>query len=271
MLEDNIIAKVKNILELVDVKFLQNLQDFFGKTLDITLLIVHNGKWLTEPSNNTDLCRKYTRTSQVGYKRCEKCHRRIEKAAKKQGKPIISNCHIGLTVFAIPVTIENRYVGCILGGRSSEKEPEENHFRKIAKELGFDGDGYVKEMKNIKILTIEKVKLIIDLLYFIANGIAAIANTNMQLSKLGLDYKITRNFAVEEWFFTNYGDIKKPLTAREYEVLKLIVQGKNNSEIAKELFFSIHTAKAHVSAIIEKLEVEDRVQAAVKAVREGLI
>jgi len=63
----------------------------------------------------------------------------------------------------------------------------------------------------------------------------------------------------------------KPLSSREFEVLKLIVLGKSNTEIAKELIVSVHTAKAHVCSILHKLSVEDRVQAAVKAVREGLI
>lgn len=61
------------------------------------------------------------------------------------------------------------------------------------------------------------------------------------------------------------------LTAREKEVLKLIVQGKNNQEISDELFVSIHTTKAHVSSILAKLCVNDRVQAAVKALKENLV
>ena len=61
------------------------------------------------------------------------------------------------------------------------------------------------------------------------------------------------------------------LTQREYEVLKLIVEGKSNNEIAEELTISSHTAKAHVCNIIQKLLVDDRTQAAVKALKEGLV
>lgn len=62
-----------------------------------------------------------------------------------------------------------------------------------------------------------------------------------------------------------------PLTERECEVLKHLVMGKSNTEIAKELIVSVHTAKAHVCSILQKMCVNDRVQAAVKAVREGLV
>lgn len=61
------------------------------------------------------------------------------------------------------------------------------------------------------------------------------------------------------------------LTEREYEVLKLVVEGQSNNDIAKTLNISEHTAKAHVCSIIQKLVVDDRTQAAVKALKEGLV
>ena len=66
-------------------------------------------------------------------------------------------------------------------------------------------------------------------------------------------------------------DPKGHLTDRETEVLKLLVKGKSNTEIAKELIVSVHTAKAHVCSILQKLCVDDRVQAAVKAIKEGIV
>lgn len=61
------------------------------------------------------------------------------------------------------------------------------------------------------------------------------------------------------------------LTEREYEVLKLVVEGQSNAEIANTLTISEHTAKAHVCNIIQKLVVDDRTQAAVKAIKDGLV
>lgn len=55
------------------------------------------------------------------------------------------------------------------------------------------------------------------------------------------------------------------LTDREKQVLKFLREGDNNSEIAKKLQVSINTVKVHVSSIIQKLGVEDRTQAAIKA------
>ncbi|MBD2459715.1 response regulator transcription factor [Oscillatoria sp. FACHB-1407] len=61
------------------------------------------------------------------------------------------------------------------------------------------------------------------------------------------------------------------LSERELEVLKLIVEGKTNPEIAAALFLSPSTIKAHIRSIMNKLAVDDRVQAAVVALRTGLV
>jgi DNA-binding NarL/FixJ family response regulator len=61
------------------------------------------------------------------------------------------------------------------------------------------------------------------------------------------------------------------LTAREREVLELLARGMDNPEIAAALHLSQHTVKNHVSSILIKLQVENRVQAAVRAVRGGLV
>lgn len=61
------------------------------------------------------------------------------------------------------------------------------------------------------------------------------------------------------------------LTARELDVLRLIADGADNAAIGRTLSISTHTVKQHVTNILEKLEVRSRVQAAVYAVRAGLV
>lgn len=66
-------------------------------------------------------------------------------------------------------------------------------------------------------------------------------------------------------------DLIEPLTDRELDVLSLLGRGLSNQEIADELVVSIKTIKTHVSNILSKLEVDSRTQAAVYALRKGLI
>ena len=61
------------------------------------------------------------------------------------------------------------------------------------------------------------------------------------------------------------------LSERERDVLRLMAAGRDNTEIAGELQVSLTTVKHHVSNVLEKLGVENRIQAAVAAVRDGLV
>jgi DNA-binding NarL/FixJ family response regulator len=60
------------------------------------------------------------------------------------------------------------------------------------------------------------------------------------------------------------------LSPRELEVLRLLASGKDNGEIARDLSISAKTVKNHVSSIFVKLQLENRIQAAVYAVRSGI-
>jgi DNA-binding NarL/FixJ family response regulator len=85
-----------------------------------------------------------------------------------------------------------------------------------------------------------------------------------------LDPQIARNIIEHLKPPTPSSNISR-LSSRELEVLKLIVEGRSNPEIATELYMSLSTVKTHIRSIMNKLSVDDRVQAAVVALRNGLI
>jgi len=61
------------------------------------------------------------------------------------------------------------------------------------------------------------------------------------------------------------------LTERELDVINLVAQGRSNQEIAKELVISEKTVKTHISNILSKLQLEDRTQLAIYAIKKGLV
>jgi DNA-binding NarL/FixJ family response regulator len=92
---------------------------------------------------------------------------------------------------------------------------------------------------------------------------AAVIEKNASLAQLSL--------AIRDALERGSTEETTQLTGRQREVLELIVQGLDNGQIADRLGISHRTARAHVSALLERLGVENRVQAAVAAVRQGWV
>ncbi|HLO83936.1 MAG TPA: response regulator transcription factor [Nostocaceae cyanobacterium] len=65
--------------------------------------------------------------------------------------------------------------------------------------------------------------------------------------------------------------LENPLTKREQEILALVAAGKSNQEIAEVLYIAPGTVRVHVHAILQKLAVRDRTQAAILAIQKGLV
>ena len=104
----------------------------------------------------------------------------------------------------------------------------------------------------------------------LADGIRAVANGDALLAPT-----VTKRL-IEEFTRTNRNRAQQPpeldeLTPRELEVLKLLARGLSNAEIAAELVVSETTVKTHVTHVLGKLGLRDRVQAVVLAYESGLV
>lgn len=128
----------------------------------------------------------------------------------------------------------------------------------ISKCLSLGAFAYVVKDINTDML-LQIVKTVNDGAMWLDPKIVPLLRTNEKI----IPSKPVKRAAFRETHFN--------LTQREYEVLKLVVEGKSNNDIANELCISEHTAKAHVCSIIQKLVVDDRTQAAVKALKEGIV
>ena len=132
-------------------------------------------------------------------------------------------------------------------------------------------DGYIMKGANQDMI-IQAIKTVNEGAAWLDPGIARLVLSNVQkqqqndeFDKLEEDYKVT-DISSGITKTNAFG-----LTERELEVLSLIVDGLNNMEIAKKLFISKATAKAHVHSILQKLYVKDRTKDDVCAMKEGLV
>lgn len=178
-------AQEENIglLDIVDLKFLQEIQDAFAKSANVASIMVDSNGPITQPSNFTDFCIKYTRGSQEGYRRCNECDIKWGKLASEKGEPVIYDCHSGLTDFAVPIMLNGKHIASILGGQILTHKPDIEHFKKIAKELNINEDAYIEAVRKINIVPFEQVKAAAELMYIVGNTISEIAHKKYELIK----------------------------------------------------------------------------------------
>ena len=129
--------------------------------------------------------------------------------------------------------------------------------------LAAGADGYIMKGANEEQL-ISAIKAVSEGTAWLDPAIAKLVLSSVR--KQSTSTVKTETTAVNKDAKNLYG-----LTGRELEVLALIVEGLDNSQIAKELVITLHTAKAHVHSILQKLYVTNRTQATIQAVKEGLV
>jgi len=150
-----------DIKKFIDLNALQKIQDQFSDSTGLAAIAVDaEGNYITKASNFSDFCMKYTRGSQEGLRRCQKCD------AEGSGSYF---CHAGLMDFSTDIIINGEKVGAILGGQVLPKEPEEEKFRSIAKEIGVSESSYVEALKKIPVRSEQMIRASAQMLGNIVN------------------------------------------------------------------------------------------------------
>lgn len=153
---------------------------------------------------------------------------------------------------------------------------------------GIDATEAIKKINpNIKILVLTSHKTKEEVINSVKAGASAYCSKEINPCDIALILRSVLQGAI--WFDPSVANfildiIKKDtekvnirensdynLTKREMQVLSYVKEGYSNTEIAKKLHLSINTVKAHVSSIMQKLEVDDRTQAAIKAISNNII
>ena len=168
------------LTDLIDVELLQKIQDEFSKYTGMAALTTDaDGNPLTEGSAFTDFCMKYTRQSELGYKRCVASDKNAAVMALESGEPVVYVCHAGLADFASPIMLGNKLLGCFLGGqvRISSKIDEEA-LKETAKELGIRYESYYEAMENTNVIGKKELKKSAKFLGIVANVLSEMAFQN---------------------------------------------------------------------------------------------
>lgn len=162
------------LLDIIDRRTLQSLQDAFADATGMAALTTDDTGSVTELSNGTDFCMNFTRRSRVGCERCNKCDLQGGEESSKTGRPAVYYCHGGLVDFAAPIILNGKHIGSLIGGQVLPEPPDEEKFRKIAKEIDVDPDKYIEALRKIKIVPKAQIDAAANLLYQMANALSQV-------------------------------------------------------------------------------------------------
>lgn len=151
-----------DIKEFTDMrKFEEIMANWAAATGLATVAVGADGKYISECYNFTDFCIKLTRGSSEGCARCEKCDR------EGQG---VYHCHAGLIDFGIPLEVEGEKVGSVIGGQVLPAQPDEEKFRRVAREIGVDENQYIEALHKVNVRTEEAINASANLLGQVLNN-----------------------------------------------------------------------------------------------------
>ena len=155
--------------KLIDTKVLQNIQDSFSDATKIAAITVkYNGAPVTKPSNFTKFCNLIRKDKNMA-EMCYKCDAYGGVQSVISGKPHIYKCHAGLYDFAVPIMVEDSYVGAILCGQIKIEDNEDERIGNFGKQTKWDGNEELyKAYKEIKVKTYKEVEDAANLIYQIS-------------------------------------------------------------------------------------------------------
>jgi ligand-binding sensor protein len=126
-----------------------------------TVAVGADGKYISKCYNFTDFCIKLTRGSKEGCARCEKCDR--------EGHGVYT-CHAGLVDFGIDLVVNGEKVGSVIGGQVLPENPDEEKFRRVAREIGVDEDKYIAALCKVNVRTRDAIEASAELLGQVLNN-----------------------------------------------------------------------------------------------------
>ena len=211
---------------------IQSFQDSFADLFNISLGIISlDGKTLTVWSNSSLFCHRIIKNNRERCKQEKKC---IIDYVLKKGETIKYTCYMGVTYFAYPIFCNKDIVAICLGGGVYLEESKELSENKVIQDIPAFSE--IKLNDSIKLL----------------ENVFNLLNVNEDISFVDENKK---DEIRQEVLF-----LEKKLSRRELDIVKLINSGLPNKEISMELNISEKTVKTHITSILRKLNMKNRLQ-----------
>ena len=256
-----------HLTDLFDMEILQRLQDTISFNMGIgTEITDENGETLTNHFSSCAFCSRYTKSTEEGVKRCLLSGKQGAEMVKQSGKLEMYHCHAGLNEFAVPIIVEGKFLGSVLGGQILTEPLPEEKVRAYAEELGIPAEEYIEAAKNIPIIPEEQLNERAEFMYNICDVFSQIAYK--QYETMRVSNEVEREANMKSDFLANMShEIRTPmnavigmaemalreelpLAAREY-VKQIMTSGKALLSIINDIldFSKIESGKMDINMV----------------------
>ncbi|GIP63513.1 histidine kinase [Virgibacillus pantothenticus] len=161
------------LTDVVDIDTLSNVQSKLADLVGISVVTADaNGNPVGRFNNFSPFC-QLIRSSKIGAKKCIECDAQAEQKAFATGKPTISDCHLGLKDCCVPIIVNNKLLGGVLGGQvlvdDQENPKSKFDIPKLAKELDLEESELAVAIDNLAVVEPEYLQDCVDFYEVLAN------------------------------------------------------------------------------------------------------
>lgn len=226
--------------QLIDLSKFQRLFEFIYETTGIPSgLIDFKGQVLTQ-TGWRDMCTKFHRVNPVTRDRCIDSDKDIFKENILDGNYLIHKCKNGLMDMGVPIIIRGKCLAMMFQGQFFIEEPDLNFFVNQGRQFGFDEIEYIKALKEIPIISQEKIKSIMSLLSHFASIMAEMGLKQLELIEtnkklLEQNEMIKENEKLKIDFFTNIShELRTPVNVI-YSAIQVVNSNLGDGDNQKKI------------------------------------
>lgn len=180
-----------NVFELIDFEEVNKLLEGFNKSTGfVTAILDLDGKILSK-SGWRLICTDFHRVNQNTAKNCRISDTVLASKLKGDEKYHFYKCYNGLIDVAVPIIIKGEHVANLFTGQFFFEEPDLEFFKSQAKTFGFDENEYLAALKEVPVVSREKVKTAMDFLLNMTNLISEITYQKLELLRMNESLRIS--------------------------------------------------------------------------------
>ncbi|MBE6068355.1 MAG: histidine kinase [Clostridium lundense] len=191
-----------NLQNIIDIKVFQKIQDDIADATGLAIITTdYKGKPVTRHSRRTDFCSIVRKDSRLG-ELCEKCDSRGGLEAVRKGKPYIYKCHMGLVDFAVPITVQDQYLGALMAGQVLTDESKGAELESIIQcNTNIEQDKELMEAyKGLPTIPFDRIESIVQMMFHISNYIvneSALKIVQTELNEKNIKYMEAKREQIE--------------------------------------------------------------------------